>query len=753
MGRRAVVGRARPSGGVSAPGRARLVVVTVLGSFAMIYVLAGPSRTDGALPLAASVAATLAVFGLALVWVAPGLARFRGPWPVLAQAVLAYGSVLAFGTSVGLLGFAAGGLLLAFAGARRGPPLAVGAGAAVVASAAAIEAARGSGPAAVTDVTITALLTGLVGYGLVRLADRAADTAAARLPLTMAAVARERLRIAAELNEGLGRGLEAITEGSRRALDRPEEIGAVLDVARRSLADARAAAADFRAMSLAPEAAAARALLAAAGVEAEVRTRHREPLGPAGALLSTVLREAVTEVVRRGTATRCAIETEEDADGAVRLRVSDDGVRTAARGEEGLAEAAARVEAAGGAFAAGLGPDGRFTVEAAVRAGDRPVSVPDRAAYRLSLALLAAVLAGFCVKGLLQVPAAPGGPVAIVALIAVAGALTRWIGSDRPRGRAPILAAQAVLSFAPLLWWPDPVWLGGPGFLAGTLLVALPARAAVPLVAALMAAVGGIAAALSLDPARIANYVMGTLVTALVAYGFVRLARLVRDLRLAGDELARAATVQERLRAARDLHDLLGHSLAAILLKCELARRLAAADPARARAELAEVVEMAGRAGADLRAATGGDPGLSLENEIRSARSVLAAAGVEVTADPAPEPAALPAGASAVLGTVLREAVTNVLRHSAARRCAITVAVDAGAVTLTVENDGVDPGAPRTPPGSGLGNLTTRLAAFDGALTARPDGEGGFRVEASLPSASAPQPVPTPTPAPTRQAT
>ncbi|MFD0537556.1 histidine kinase [Actinomadura luteofluorescens] len=116
-------------------------------------------------------------------------------------------------------------------------------------------------------------------------------------------------------------------------------------------------------------------------------------------------------------------------------------------------------------------------------------------------------------------------------------------------------------------------WLGVAGFLAGTFLVGLPAWAAVPLVAACMAATGVAARALGLGTAAVANYVISTLVTGLVVFGLVRLARLVRDLRAAGDELARAATVQERLRAARDLHDLLGHSLAAILLKCELARR------------------------------------------------------------------------------------------------------------------------------------------------------------------------------------
>ncbi|WP_262401927.1 sensor histidine kinase [Actinomadura sp. CNU-125] len=249
-----------------------------------------------------------------------------------------------------------------------------------------------------------------------------------------------------------------------------------------------------------------------------------------------------------------------------------------------------------------------------------------------------------------------------------------------------------------------------------------------------MAAAGAGAHLLGQGTAAAVNYVISTLVSGLVVYGLVKLARLERDLRTAGEELARAATVQERLRAARDLHDLLGHSLAAILLKCELARRLAAADPARARAELAEVVGMAERARSDLRAAVGGGAELTLDGEVRGARSVLAAAGVDVETDL--RHGDLDAAVSAVLGTVLREAVTNVLRHSAARNCAIATTRDGAAVRLVVENDGLDPRAPRTPPGSGLGNLTTRLASHQGTLSARADGEGRFRLEATIDTAA-----------------
>ncbi|WP_262401925.1 hypothetical protein [Actinomadura sp. CNU-125] len=131
------------------------------------------------------------VLAAGLVWVVPGAARWRGPWTVVGQAALASAAVVA-GTSVGVLGFVAAALPLV--DGRRDRRSVVRA-LPLVAGAAAIEAGR-DGASAAADGAITVTLMGLVGYGLVRLAERVDDTAAARLPLTMAAVERERLRIA-----------------------------------------------------------------------------------------------------------------------------------------------------------------------------------------------------------------------------------------------------------------------------------------------------------------------------------------------------------------------------------------------------------------------------------------------------------------------------------------------------------------------------------------------------------------------------
>jgi signal transduction histidine kinase len=216
-------------------------------------------------------------------------------------------------------------------------------------------------------------------------------------------------------------------------------------------------------------------------------------------------------------------------------------------------------------------------------------------------------------------------------------------------------------------------------------------------------------------------------VTGLVMYGLLRQAQIVRELHADRQRQARAAVVEERLRAARDLHDLLGHSLAAILLKCELARRLPAE---RARTELADVLAMTERGEADLRAAAGGQVRMVLATEAESARSVVAAAGIEAKVRLAH--GALTPMAETVLSAGLREAVTNVLRHSSAALCEISTESTADGTLLRVRNDGVSGPAGR-PGSSGIGNLTTRLAALSGTLTATA-ADGWFTLEAWLPA-------------------
>ncbi|GAB2822824.1 histidine kinase [Actinocorallia aurea] len=697
---------------------ARATVVFILATFCSVYVLAAPSRAPNPTAALLAVGFVAALFALQLRHV---LYRWTGLLPLLLQAVLAFVAVFALDVSAGVLGLLAGSLLL-----LRGRAAKVGA-VLVVAAAFPAAAARSGFGAGALDTAITAGLTALVIYGLTRLADQVEAVAAARLTAAENAAAEERLRIGAELRDGLDAGLAALAREAVRPDPTAASIAALLVRARAALAAVRAAAAEFRTLSLAPEASAARTLLAAAGVEAEVRIGHAEPLGPAGALLAASLREAVTRVVAEGTATVCAVETEQRS-GRVLLRVSDDGTRTADRPADAFQGLADRLDAVGGSLVYELGPDGRFTVEASVPATPGAPPPSDGSAERLSFALLAAVLAGFSLKGLLQTPP-PLLPWAAALLAVVCAVQLGWgRGYRRP---VLVLAVQGALSFLPLPWFGVP-WTGVSGFFAGSLLVALPAAAAWPLTALTAALVAFAAAWWGQGPPVVVNLAVSVLVTGVVVRGLILLAQQVRELREAGVGLARAAVVEERLKAARDLHDLLGHNLAAVLLKCELARRLLEADPVKARAELAHAARLAERARADVPGPVAEARAAAFGEELESARSILEAAGLEVAVTAR---GSVPGPQAAVLGPVLREAVTNALKHGAAERCEITLSAGHGPLRLDFATDGLDPAARPTPPGSGLGNLATRLSAHGGTLTVRRDGRW-FRLAAELPAAA-----------------
>ena len=198
------------------------------------------------------------------------------------------------------------------------------------------------------------------------------------------------------------------------------------------------------------------------------------------------------------------------------------------------------------------------------------------------------------------------------------------------------------------------------------------------------------------------------------------------------DMTARAvedAVVEERQRCARDLHDLLGLSLSAITLKSELAHRLVTADPAKARAELTDILTISRLAMADVRSVVNGFHDLSLLEECRSARALLAAAEVDVTMSLGF--GELSPAVDAVLATVMREGVTNILRHSKSTVCSIEVRRVPGEVRLEMVNDGIRSARPR--PASGLRNLSYRVALLGGELRAGVEGETEFRLWVSLP--------------------
>ncbi|GAA2081390.1 sensor histidine kinase [Pseudolysinimonas kribbensis] len=198
-------------------------------------------------------------------------------------------------------------------------------------------------------------------------------------------------------------------------------------------------------------------------------------------------------------------------------------------------------------------------------------------------------------------------------------------------------------------------------------------------------------------------------------------------LRQAQHEVARLAVSEERARLARDLHDSLGHSLTVVAVKSELARKLVSRDPVRAEAEIADIERLAREGLADLRAAVAGYRDVDLEAELASARTALAAAGI--TAHLPDDAAVVRPELRALFGWVVREGVTNVIRHSAATACWIELA----ARRVVVRDDGA--GAPRdiavppSGPGNGLRNLRERAEAAGARLMSGPAPDGGYALE------------------------
>lgn len=323
---------------------------------------------------------------------------------------------------------------------------------------------------------------------------------------------------------------------------------------------------------------------------------------------------------------------------------------------------------------------------------------------------------------------------ASVSAAALAGVHLAAFARARVRRPGLALAAQAVLGYVPMLQL-GAAWSAAAGFFAGGLLLAvrparaLPAAVLVCVVAGLVAARGNASA----DAGFAAVVSAG--VAALVLFGAGAAARLIAEREEERRELKRSAIAEERKRFSRDVHDLLGLSLSAITLKGELVDRLVIGQPGRAKEELAELLTMSRRALADVRTVAAGFRELSLDDECRAAAAVLSAVGTRVTVARSGT-ADLPPEVALAFAAVLREGVTNVVRHSTASWCAFSVSKEDGTAWLEIVNDGaggVAAGGGGADSGSGLRNLVDRVESLGGTLATELGAGGTHRLLAAVP--------------------
>ncbi|WP_214410349.1 sensor histidine kinase [Sphaerisporangium fuscum] len=226
----------------------------------------------------------------------------------------------------------------------------------------------------------------------------------------------------------------------------------------------------------------------------------------------------------------------------------------------------------------------------------------------------------------------------------------------------------------------------------------------------------------------------GTYTAGLVPAIILQLFDVIGELKETREELARTAVTEERLRFARDLHDLLGHTLSVMVVKAEAVRRLLPGRPETAAQQAGDIERLGRDALKDVRAAVSGYRGRGLTSELESARTVLGDAGVSLTTrmpvvELAPE-------ADALLGWAVREGVTNLIRHSGARTCEIDLSVGDNGTVLEIRDDGRG-GAPQATSGNGLRGLRERVTATGGLLDVADLPAGGFRLRVTVPQEAA----------------
>jgi two-component system sensor histidine kinase DesK len=370
-------------------------------------------------------------------------------------------------------------------------------------------------------------------------------------------------------------------------------------------------------------------------------------------------------------------------------------------------------------------------------------------APRLAAVVLLVEVVLFSTQNLLNVVApSSGGPypwfavvIAVVIAVATTALQLRHSGlrhrGGRPLGWRWTFALQAVLAYAQMPF-ANAIGTLYLTFVAGTALLLFTGWRRWVLFGAVIASQVpvGLVFASDMAPASLVRWLGYTMAIftayGLVVYGLSRLAGLAVRLAALRAELAELAATRERLRLARDTHDLLGLGLSTAALKTDLVAALIGRDDDRARQELGDLLRVCVTARIDVRRIVGETLRLTFDTELRLARDILTSSGVAVRL---PDAAArAPSHVDAVLATVVREAVTNILRHSSASRCSITLTTS-DVVRLTIRNDGVAPPGAARPPGvqgRGLVNLGARVSSAAGHFTTRRTGTE-FELSAEFP--------------------
>lgn len=306
-----------------------------------------------------------------------------------------------------------------------------------------------------------------------------------------------------------------------------------------------------------------------------------------------------------------------------------------------------------------------------------------------------------------------------------------WLRALGSEGPAAAIGAAAIAVLSTLLTVLAPI----PGadaivFAVAAAGAALPTRRAAAAVLGLSVIAGLIQAGHSLPADRVFTAFLNDFFVGLTAIGGRLLVQYIRQLEAAREEIARLAVNEERLRFARDLHDLLGQNLAVVVLKSELVERaLPASVDADLRQEVKDIAAVARKSLNDVREAVAGYRQPGLEAELASGRAALRAAGIGLAVED--ELGGLPGVQENVLAWAVREGVTNVVKHSHGTRCVVRLKRELDRAVLTMDDNGV--GGDHAAPGSGLNGIAERVKRVGGTFSVGSVDGKGFRLQVAVP--------------------